>query len=239
MGGANTQQFKSDPNSLRPDGTMKGSGFLGGMKRLDDPTGVSSEISIGVDWGSGEKLIPTMVPTLDSNEINYLLSTPEDKIFEINPDLGKSIQKKAVEHAIKREQQGLPYFAQENESPKPKQNNTMGGANTQTPQSTQDSYNPAVSAKEEKTYARLDKQGMSGSGDESLASYIAVGKDIYGDLRSKAASLISPNSFGRDAKKVDPASVIKKEKFLPMRKDSVEEVIQPMSSYDAIDAGLR
>jgi hypothetical protein len=39
---------------------------------------------------------------------------------------------------------------------------------------------------------------MSGSGDESLASYIAMGKDIYGDLRSKASSLISPNLFGRD-----------------------------------------
>lgn len=109
----------------------------------------------------------------------------------------------------------------------------MGGVNTQTPQPTQveDSYNPAISAKEEKAYARLEKQGMSGSGDESLASYIAVGKDIYGDLRSKAASLISPNSFGRDAKKVDPASVIKKE--------DVNLTKKPMSSYDAIDAGLR
>lgn len=108
----------------------------------------------------------------------------------------------------------------------------MGGANTQTPQPTQveNSYNPAVSSKEEKAYARLDKQGMSGSGDESLASYVAMGKDIYGDLRSKAASLISPNSFGRDAKKVDPASVIKKENNAAKK---------PMSSYDAIDAGLR
>lgn len=114
----------------------------------------------------------------------------------------------------------------------PKQTNIMGGANTQTPQPTQveDSYNPAISAKEEKAYARLERQGMSGSGDESLASYVAMGKDIYGDLRSKAASLISPNSFGRDAKKVDPASVIKKEAN-PDKK--------PMSSYDAIDAGLR
>jgi hypothetical protein len=232
MGGANTQQLQPNSNSLRPDGTVKGSGFLGGMKRLDDPSSVSSEISIGVDWGSGEKLIPTMVPTLDSNEINYLLSTPEDKIFESNPELGKKIEQKAVRFAKEREQQGLPYFAQKNESPNQKQNNIMGGANTQTPQPSQveDSYNPAVSSKEEKAYARLERQGMSGSGDESLASYVAMGKDIYGDLRSKAASLISPNSFGRDAKKVDPASVIKKE-------DNAAK--KPMSSYDAIDAGLR
>jgi hypothetical protein len=41
----------------------------------------------------------------------------------------------------------------------------------------------------------------------------------------------TPNAFGRDAKKVDPASVIKKE--------DVNLVKKPMSSYDAIDAGLR
>ena len=69
----------------------------------------------------------------------------------------------------------------------------MGGSNTQTPTPQQD--NPE---KEAATYDRLKKQGMSGSGDESLASYIAMGKDIYGDLRSKASSLISPNLFGRD-----------------------------------------
>ena len=76
----------------------------------------------------------------------------------------------------------------------------MGGANTQTPQPTQveNSYNPAVPAKAEKTYARLEKQGMSGSGDESLASYVAMGKDIYGDLRAQASKMISPNLFGRD-----------------------------------------
>jgi hypothetical protein len=198
MGGANTQQ-QLNPNSLRPDGTKKGSGFLGGMKRLDDPSGVSSEISIGVDWGSGEKLIPTMVPTLDSNEIKYLLSTPEDKIFTSNPELGKKIEQKAVRFARERESKGLPFFAQENESPK-QQTNIMGGANTQTPQpnQTEPSYNPAISGKEAKTYDRLARQGMSGSGDESLASYIAMGKDIYGDLRSQASKLISPNLFGRD-----------------------------------------
>jgi len=77
----------------------------------------------------------------------------------------------------------------------------MGGSNTQTPQPTQveDSYNPAVPARAEKTYSRLAKQGMSGSGEESLANYIAMGKDIYGDLRSQASKMISPNLFGRDA----------------------------------------
>jgi len=208
MGGANTQQFKSDPNSLRPDGTMKGSGFLGGMKRLDDPTGVSSEISIGVDWGSGEKLIPTMVPTLDSNEINYLLSTPEDKIFTSNAELGKKIEQKAVQFAKEREKQGLPYFAQENESPKPKQNNTMGGSNSQ-------------ALKNYKKYAMQEAQPDRGEGMSQETA------DAYAPFDNNSSN---PN-YNRDAKKVDPASVIKKE--------DVNLTKKPMSSYDAIDAGLR
>jgi len=123
-------ELKSNPNSIRPDGTKKGSGFLGGMKRLDDPSGVSSEISIGVDWGSGEKLIPTMVPTLDSNEIKYLLSTPEDKIFTENPELGKKIEQKAVRFAKEREAKGLPFFAQENESIKQKPMSSYNAINS-------------------------------------------------------------------------------------------------------------
>jgi hypothetical protein len=208
MGGANTQQLQPNSNSIRPDGTMKGSGFLGGMKRLDDPSSVSSEISIGVDWGSGEKLIPTMVPTLDSNEINYLLSTPEDKIFESNPELGKKIEQKAVRFAKERESQGLPFFAQENESPK-QQNNIMGGSNSQ-------------ALKNYKKYAMQEAQPDRGEGMSQETA------DAYAKFDNKAST---PNAFGRDAKKVDPASVIKKE--------DVNLIKKPMSSYDAIDAGLR
>jgi hypothetical protein len=128
MGGSNTQsrQLNQSPDSIRTDGTTKGSGFLGGIKRLDDPSKVSSELSIGVDWGSGEKLIPQMVPTLDDNEIKYLLSTSADKIKTENPDLNKSITQKAVRFAKEREALGLPYFAQENESPKQKTESIYG-----------------------------------------------------------------------------------------------------------------
>jgi len=104
-------------NTTRGDGTQKGSGFLGGIKRLDNPDDISSELSIGVDWGSGEKLIPQMVPTLDDNELKYLLSTPEEKLKVENPDLSKSITQKAVRFAKEREAKGLPFFAQPDESP--------------------------------------------------------------------------------------------------------------------------
>ena len=53
--------------------------------------------------------------------------------------------------------------------------------------------------------------------------------DAYSKFDNNNSS--TPNAFGRDAKKVDPASVIKKE--------DVNLIKKPMSSYDAIDAGLR
>jgi hypothetical protein len=105
-------------NNLRPDNTVKGTGFLGAIPRLDNPKNVSTELSIGIDWGSGEKLIPTMVPTLDDNELKYLLSTPADKLNSVNPDLNKSITRKAVEFVKERESKGLSFFAQPDESPK-------------------------------------------------------------------------------------------------------------------------
>jgi hypothetical protein len=194
MGGSNTQsrQLNQSPDSIRTDGTTKGSGFLGGIKRLDDPSKVSSELSIGVDWGSGEKLIPQMVPTLDDNEINYLLSTSADKIKTENPDLNKSITQKAVRFAKEREALGLPYFAQENESPKQK-TNTMGGLNTQS---------------QVQTTKQINDRGMSGMTAESDGA----------------------NSYKRSASVIDPASVIKKNQEL---------LKKPMSSYEAIDVGLK
>jgi hypothetical protein len=104
-------------NNLRPDNTVKGMGFLGAIPRLDNPKDSSTELSIGIDWGSGEKLIPTMVPTLDDNELKYLLSTPADKLNSVNPELNKSITRKAVEFAKERESKKLPFFAQPDESP--------------------------------------------------------------------------------------------------------------------------
>ena len=105
-------------NNLRPDNTVKGTGFLGAIPRFDNPKDSSTELSIGIDWGTGEKLIPTMVPTLDDNELKYLLSTPADKLNSVNPDLNKSITRKAVEFAKERESKGLSFFAQPDESPK-------------------------------------------------------------------------------------------------------------------------
>lgn len=104
-----------NPKDFRPDGARKGLGFLGPLKRPDG--GVSSEISIGVGLGGKEINIPTMVPTLAKHEIDYLLSTPEDKIMEVDKEMFNSIKQKAVDYAKMRLKSGKSVFAEEGESP--------------------------------------------------------------------------------------------------------------------------
>ena len=83
----------------RIDGTPKGGGFLGELKR---PNGkVSTEISIGVHFDGKEQLIPTLVPTLTKSEIKYLLGggKPTDAIIG-----------KAVIHARERLSKNISPF---------------------------------------------------------------------------------------------------------------------------------
>jgi hypothetical protein len=108
----------SENIEMRVDGTMKGNGFLGVLKRTDG--GVSTELSIGVDIDGKEIEIPTLISTLTEEEKKYLLSTEPDKIFTDNPDLFSSIEKKAIIHAKKRISEGKSPFADNGESPKNK-----------------------------------------------------------------------------------------------------------------------
>jgi hypothetical protein len=94
--------------SKRADGSDKGNGWLGLMNRPDGK--VSSEISIGVNLGGKEVEIPTMVPTLDKNEVNYLLQNPVGpEMFKTT--MGRKIMQKAVDHARRRMSGGLSPFA--------------------------------------------------------------------------------------------------------------------------------
>jgi hypothetical protein len=90
-----------------------------------------------------------------------------------------------------------------------KQNNIMGGSNSQ-------------ALKNYKKYGMEMAQPDRGEGMSQETA------DAYAKYDKKSTS---PNSFGRDASTVDPASVVKKK--------DVEMVKKPMTSYDAIDAGLR
>lgn len=88
-------------NSIRPDGTTKGPGFLGTLKRPDGT--VSSELSVTVNMNGEDVLLPTLVPTLTQQEVDFLLAGNKPT---------KSIMDKAIEHAIKRIKQGKSPFAE-------------------------------------------------------------------------------------------------------------------------------
>jgi hypothetical protein len=132
MGGISAQtvpDFRGhlDLTRYRADGSLKGQGFLGEMPNAAGKT--ASEISIGVDpseisptakpnTGEGYVDIPTMVPTLNENELSYLLGTRSQDIIKNNPRLMDQIQEKAVDFARQRQAQNKPYFATTDESPK-------------------------------------------------------------------------------------------------------------------------
>ena len=89
---------------LRTDGTPKGLGYFGELQRPDKK--VSTELSIGVDFGGKETQIPSLVPTLTSDEVDYLLQGNQPT---------QDITDKAVAHARTRISQGKSPFAQEGE----------------------------------------------------------------------------------------------------------------------------
>jgi hypothetical protein len=96
---ASEQQY-----GMRADGTQKGKGYFGELKRPDGS--ISTELSIGVNIDGKEIEIPTLIPTLDDTEVEYLLSgnAPTQEIVD-----------KAVEHAKMRMNEGKSPFAQEGE----------------------------------------------------------------------------------------------------------------------------
>ncbi len=88
----------------RANGTPKGKGYFGTLQR---PNGeISTELSVGVDFDGRETEIPSLVPTLTQEEINYLLAGGKPT---------KEIMDKAFEHAKQRIFQGKSPFAEEGE----------------------------------------------------------------------------------------------------------------------------
>ena len=94
MGIESTQA--APPAGARPDGTAKGSGWLGVLQRPDGR--VSTEISVGVNIDGKETLIPTMVPTLTKQEVDWLLTNDVSDPRSIP----QPIIDKAVAHAKKQ-----------------------------------------------------------------------------------------------------------------------------------------
>ena len=87
-------------NSMGPhDSPMKGNGWLGPLLRKDG--GMSTEISAGFNINGQEMDIPLMVPTLNTQEIQWLLNTSPDApdYFQRMPS---TIPDKAIAHALER-----------------------------------------------------------------------------------------------------------------------------------------
>ena len=97
--------MSSSSYGKRDDGSEKGRGFFGELKRPDGK--VSTEISIGVNIGGKEMEIPALVPTLTQDEINTLLAGESPS---------QAIMDKAVSHAKERIAAGLSPFASDDEA---------------------------------------------------------------------------------------------------------------------------
>ena len=96
----------------RPDGTKKGAGYFGVIKRPDG--NVMSEVSIGVSLEGKETLLPLIVPTLNKQEMDYLMrNDPKSKTFMSK--MPSTIIDKAVDHAVMRMKEGKSPFADPNE----------------------------------------------------------------------------------------------------------------------------
>lgn len=100
----------------RPDGTKKGTGFFGVIKRPDGY--VMTEISIGVGINGKETTIPLVVPALDKKELDYLMrANPKARDFQER--MPSTIIPKAVDHAVMRMKEGKSPFIGEGEKPVP------------------------------------------------------------------------------------------------------------------------
>ncbi len=89
---------------LREDGTPKGLGFFGELKRPDGS--ISTELSAGFNFDGKETLAPLLVPTLSKEEIDILLSGAKPT---------ESIYNKAANHALERMRLKKSVWADQNE----------------------------------------------------------------------------------------------------------------------------
>jgi hypothetical protein len=93
-------------NMFRADGSLKSAvGYLGPIKANDGS--IMTEYSVSVDFDGERVEIPTLVPTLTSEEIDILKGTPDPK------KIPESIMEKAIQYAQKRMAAGLDPFYQD------------------------------------------------------------------------------------------------------------------------------
>lgn len=106
------------PDLMRPDNTMKDVGWLGVQR---SPKGRTvTEFSIGTPVNGVEMDIPTLVPGLSKQEVDYVLARA-DRDENIGRDsIGNSVYRKAVQHAERRVAEGKsPFYSSVEEGSRP------------------------------------------------------------------------------------------------------------------------
>ena len=141
--------------SIRADGTKKGTGYFGVLKTKGGYD--ATEMSIGVEMDGKETEIPTLVPTLSEEEKSYLLDTPIDKHSTADKNMYNKIVQKAVDHARERIKSGKSPFADTDQY-------SAGKANiVSTPDQefrTEGSVQPAIDVQEKKNERAAVNAGL-------------------------------------------------------------------------------
>lgn len=109
-----TRNMADDTQNLRPDGSRKGTGWLGTLplKYPDGKTGVASEYSIQSDavQVNGQRIdFPSLVPTLTQEEI----ATMTGDVIPNKKPVPEGITQKAINHANEQLASGKSVFADE------------------------------------------------------------------------------------------------------------------------------
>lgn len=86
----------------RTDGTPKGLGYFGELRRTDDPSKISTELSMSFGIDGKDVLFPLIVPTLSRQELDHVLAGNKPT---------KSIMDKAFTHGLSRLKAGKSPFA--------------------------------------------------------------------------------------------------------------------------------
>lgn len=101
--------LKSMPNyGKRPDGTNKGRGYLGEIKRPDGM--IMTEVTTGVEIDGKEVDIPIITKYSTKEDIEYIKNADiKGKDFYKNMPAG--LMDRAVKHAMDRKKAGKPIYA--------------------------------------------------------------------------------------------------------------------------------
>lgn len=92
----------------RPDGSKKGLGYLGEIKRPDGT--VMTEVTTGVNIDGKDIDIPVITPYATKSDLEYLKKS-DIKSEDFYQKMPKGLMDRAVQHALDRQQAGKPVYA--------------------------------------------------------------------------------------------------------------------------------